>query len=146
LRKAHVHLVRGPWDAATLNMPAATTDMRLAAKPIAAKLGPAELAYLREATPPRRLVAGGKRILLTSDAAAADVGAADVVLHPGPRAAVREVAARLDIAVGNASADEHGESPYVIYDAETHEAKIHRAAWDWSVLRKNRYGETTNQA
>src|SRR5438067_1999088 len=57
LRKAHVHLVRGAWDAAVLNMPAAPTDLRLAAKPVAAKLQPAEIAYLREATPPRRLVA-----------------------------------------------------------------------------------------
>lgn len=139
LRKAHVHLVRGAWDAATLNMPVASTDMRIAAKAIAAKLKPSEMAYLREATPPRRLVAGGKRILLTSDTKAPADSAADVILHSGglkPIVRRDPNTGRLDVAVGNASEAPEGESPYVLYDSETGDALVKYAAWDITVLRR----------
>lgn len=144
LRKAHVILVRGPRDAAALGMPGGDEKLRLEGKAIVSTLKPADVGYLREATPPRRMVAGGKRILLTSERSPADVGAADVVLHPGDRAVVRADAnaRRLDVSVGHAVADEHGESPFVVYDTDTNTATVHHAAWDRSVLRKNRYGET----
>jgi hypothetical protein len=144
LRRAHVHLVRGAWESMALGMPGGDAQQRLAARDLLGKLDKAEVAYLKEATPPRRLVAGGKRILLTSEPAPA-AGAADVVLHPGARAVTKADGARLDVSVGNASADEHGESPFVVYDTELHEAKVAHAAWDRMVLRKNRYGEATGR-
>lgn len=136
LRKARVHLVRGAWDAAALGMPT-HDDLRFRAKEIAAKLHPADLAYLKEATPPRRLVAGGRRILLTSETKP-DPGNADVILHPGERPLARREAARLDVSVGQAGTDENGESPFVIYDSSTGEAKVHYAAWDRKALRSTR--------
>lgn len=143
LRKAHVVLVRGERDAAALSMPGGDEKLRLEGKAILSMLKPADVGYLREASPPRRMVAGGKRILLTSDAKSTDVGAADVVIHPGVRAVVRLDGTRLDVSVGSAIGDEHGESPFVVYDTQTQEAKVHHAAWDRTVLRKNRYGEST---
>lgn len=143
LRKAHVVLIRGERDAAALGMPGGDEKLRLESKAILGTLKPADVGYLREASPPRRMVAGGKRILLTSDAKAMDVGAADVVLRPGERAAVKLDGSRLDLTVGNAAEDEHGESPFLVYDTQMHEAKVHHAAWDRTVLRKNRYGEST---
>lgn len=133
LRKARAHLVRGPNDAATLGMPSAEAAM-FQGKANAARLAAADLAYLKLASPPRRLVANGKRILLTSDPAP-DAGQADVVLKPGPRPLVTRTGGRLDIAVGRAD-DEVGESPYVVFDAETSEAKVHYAPWDRAALRK----------
>lgn len=133
LRKARVHLVRGTHDAAALGMPSAEAA-RFQGKANAARLAPVDLAYLQLATPPRRLVANGKRILLTSEPAPG-AGQADVVLKPGPRALVARTGERLDIAVGRAD-DEVGESPYVVYDAGTGEAKVHYAPWDRTALRK----------
>lgn len=132
LRKARVHLVRGPRDAAALGMPAPEA-LRFEGKANAAKLAPADIAWLRTATPPRRLVANGKRILLTSEERP-ETGLADVVLKPGGRAVVHRVGARLEIATGRAD-EETGESPFILFDAETGEAKVSYAAWDRAARR-----------
>jgi hypothetical protein len=113
----------------------APTDLKLLAKPVAAKLAPADLAWLREATPPRRLVAGGKRILLTSEPTPA-AGGADVVLHPSARPYAKLVDGKLDVGTGRADDAPDGESPCVLYDAATGEAKVRFAAWDRTVLRR----------
>ena len=135
LRKARVHLVRGPRDAAALGLPG-PEPLRVEGNANAAKLERADVAYLREATPPRRLVANGARILLTSEPAP-DAGQADVVLHPGPATLVRRVGARLDVTLAPADTDT-GESPYVVYDAETGEATVHHAIWDAAARRAAR--------
>lgn len=127
LRKARVHLVRGPRDAAALGRPVPEA-LRAEGKANAARLKPADLAYLRESTPPRRLVAGGKRVLVTAEAAP-DAGNADVVLKPGPRTVVAQAGPVLVVMVAPAD-DPTGESPYVVWDSETGEARVHHAAWD----------------
>lgn len=136
LRKARVHLVRGVWEAAALGMPA-PPDVRIGARDLLAKLAPADAAYVRDASPPRRLVAGGKRILLTAEPKP-DAGLADVVLHPAPKAEVHVEAGRTFVRVGDASDAEHGESPYVVFDAATGLAKAHYAPWDRALLRRTR--------
>lgn len=145
LRKAHVTLVRGEREAAALGMPGGDPQLKVECKEILAKLPPAEAGYVREASPPRRMVVGGRRVLLTGEASPRDVGAADVVLRPGARAVVRREGSRIEASAGNAGVDEDGESPFLVYDTEAHEARVHRAAWDRTVLRRNRYGETTRK-
>lgn len=136
LRKARVHLVRGAWDAAALGLPSGA-ELRVQAQPIAATLQNADLAYLKEATPPRRLVAGGRRILLTSETKP-NVGLADVILHSGDKPHARREATRLQVCVGQAGTDANGESPFVVYDPTTGEAKVQYAAWDRAALRSTR--------
>lgn len=138
LRKARVHLVRGPRDAAAIGLPSPEA-LAFEGKANAAKLAPADLAYLREATPPRRLVAGGKRILLTSEPRP-DHGQADVVLKPGDRPLWQRVDARLDIQVGRAD-DPSAESPFIVFDATTGAVKLHHAPWDRAAVRKLRRAE-----
>ena len=128
LRKARVHLVRGPRDAAALNLPGAPAALREEGKRNLARLKPADVAYLREATPPRRLVMGGKRVLLTSESLP-DVGQSDVVMRPGGETSVRRVGPLLEVVLAPAD-NETGESPYVVYDGERDEATAHYAIWD----------------
>ena len=128
LRKARVLLVRGPRDAAALNLPEAPPALREEGQRNLARLDPADVAYLRESTPPRRLVAQGRSILLTS-APFPEAGQADVVLRPGETTGARRVGPRLDVTLAPLD-NESGESPFVVYDPERDEATIHHAIWD----------------
>ena len=129
LRKAGAHLVAGPRDRAALGRPP-REDLRAEGERNLSLLQPSDLAYLRGAGPPRRLVAHGRAILLTADPlpAAEAAGAARLVLHPGP-------APRVDTRDGVAFActgradDPSGEAPYVLVDLATGEPEVRHAAW-----------------
>lgn len=105
-RKKGVLLVAGPQDKAALkSMP----------------LPAADLAYLRHASAPRRLAAGPRQVLLTSDAAATDPRA--LVLRPGADAGPNVVG------VGSVRASA-GEARYALLDLATGAVRTEIAVWD----------------
>lgn len=126
LRKAGVHLVLGPRDRAAMAKPP-REDLRDEGEANLARLQPADLAYLRNGGPPRRLVSHGLPILLTSDPLP-DPGNARLVLHPGPLPFVEERRGVTYACTGRAD-DPAGEAPHVVVDLETGQATLRHAAW-----------------
>lgn len=120
LRKARVHLVRGPRDLAALGKPP-REDLREEGDANAARLTDADLAWLRSGGPPRRI----GPLLLTSDPAP-HAGASLVVLHPGPRAFVEERNGVTFACAGRAD-NPSGEAPYLV--GEDGRVTLRHAAW-----------------
>lgn len=108
MRRKGVLLVAGPRDRAALKDPVG--------------LERPEVAYLRNAAAPRRLVAGGRQVLLTWDPQAED---AAFVVKPGERAEVNDRAATTGKVHGS-----RGEAPYLALDLETGEVVPRHAIWD----------------
>lgn len=127
MRKVPVHLVQGPLDLAALGKPVRPAHRELG-DANAALLKPGDLRYLRSGGPPRRLVAAGKRVLLTSDPSPQTMGT-DVVLHPSDEAFVAQEGALLRVGVGRVHGP-HDAAPFVLFDAATGEAVVKRAVWN----------------
>jgi len=113
MRRRRVTLIAGPEDRALLKDPVG--------------LERADVAYLRHAAAPRRLVAGGRQMLLTSDPLARD---AAYVVRPGARAEIGDLAASTGRIRGS-----QGEAPYLVLDLESGEMSARHAIWDAAPTR-----------
>jgi len=109
MRRKGVLLVAGPADRALAKQPGA--------------LPASEVAYLRAASAPRRLVAGGKQFLLTWDPAATDPRA--FVVRPGPETPVDERGATLAQV-----ASSRGEAACLLLDLESGARETRIVSWD----------------
>lgn len=109
MRRKRVTLIAGPEDRARLKDPVG--------------LERPEVAYLRAAAAPRRLVAGGRAMLLTSDPASRD--ASSYVVRPGERAEVGDLAATTGRVAGS-----RGEAPYLVLDLASGSIGVRHAIWD----------------
>jgi hypothetical protein len=107
-RRKGVMLVAGPLDKALLKEPVGIER--------------AEVAWLRNAAAPRRLVAGGRAMLLTSDPAAQ---APSFVVRPGAATRIAERHAEL-----GPVAESRGEAACLRLDLETGALDARRVAWD----------------
>lgn len=133
LRKGGVHLVLGPRDRAATGKPP-REDLRDEGERNLSRLQPADLAYLRNGGPPRRLVAHGLPILLTSDPLP-EPGNARLVLHPGPAPYVEDRDGVTYACTGRAD-DPSGEAPYLVVDLDTGRPTLRHAAWTTPTPRR----------
>jgi hypothetical protein len=108
MRRKRVTLVAGAADRALLKDPVG--------------LERPEVAWLRNAAAPRRLVAGGRPMLLTPDPAAQD---ATYVVKPGERAEINDRAATTGRVKGS-----RGEAPFLVLDLATGALSARHAIWD----------------
>lgn len=122
LRKRGVVLVKGERDFAALGLGKDPT-LRLEGDANARRLTPADLAYLRNASPPRRLSAHGQRLLLTTQTGPGGAAAGETLVQPG------EVNALAPMRVAIAStARSNGEAPFVVLDEQGF--RLLHATWD----------------
>jgi hypothetical protein len=126
LRKRGVVLVKGPRDEAALGL-AKDPALRLEGDANARALSTADLAYLRAASPPRRLMVHGERLLLTSDPRAAP--GVERLVQPGDACTVD--ARRIRIASAGAPT---GEAPFLVLDDDGW--RVGLAAWDVDAYRR----------
>lgn len=114
MRRKGVLLVAGPLDRARAKDPAG--------------LPAAEVAFLRSASAPRRLVAGARQVLLSWDPRATDPRA--FVIRPGAATLLDERGATL-----GPVASSRGEASCVLLDLESGACEARVVAWDASPIR-----------